>query len=178
MKATLRLLAAVKPGRYLEPGIPTGLTGLFTHPSPRSHLLYVYGSILEKLKTFPESSIYRQSTEALTKHRMKIIEQIKPPGFEEWQKRAAEKIEKHPDMFALGNNRYRGQTVGKSFFVAAAEQPDNDEVEWNGEQGRPTLEGTRSEKAGRINAAEVAKRAPDREDPVDWEPEPALEATQ
>lgn len=178
MRSTLRLLAAVKPGRYLEAGAPTGLTGLYTHPSPRSSLLYLYGSILEKLKSLPESSVYRQSTEAITKHRMSIIQQIKPPGFDEWQKRAVEKIEKNPDKFAPGNSRYRGQKVGNSFFMGVPEQADDDDIEWDGEQGRPTMEGTKGERAARINAAELAKRTPDRDDTVDWEPEPALEAMQ
>ena len=177
MRVTLRLLAAIKPGRYLEPGNPTGLTGLFTHPSPRSRLLYLYGLTLEKLKAFPESSVYRQSTEALTKHRMNIIEQVKPAGYEEWQKRAAEKIERHPDMFAPGNTRYTGQQIGDSVFVGVAEQEDDD-AEWNGEEDRPTREGTKGEKEASINAAQLRKRKPDREDQVAWEPEPALEATQ
>ena len=178
MRPALRLLAAVKPGRYLEPGAPTGLTGLLTHPSPRSRLLYLYGSILERLKALPESSVYRQSTEAVTKHRMNIMQQIKPPGFDEWQKRAVETIEKNPDMFAAGNLRYRRQKVGDSVFVSVAQRSENDDLEWDGEQGRPTIEGTKGERAARINAAEVAKRAPNRDDVVDWEPEPALEATQ
>jgi len=102
MRATLRLLAAVKPGRYLEAGNPTGLTGLFNHPTPRPALLYLYGSTLDKLKAFPEHSVYRKSTEALTKHRMSIIQSIEPEGYEEWAKEAAEKIEKHPEAFKLG----------------------------------------------------------------------------
>lgn len=111
MRATLRLFAAVKPGRYLEPGNPTGLTGLFNHPAPRSTLLYLYGSTLDKLKAFPEHSVYRQSTEALTKRRMQIIESIKPEGHEEWAKKAAEKVEKYPEAFQSGGN-FKYQTAG------------------------------------------------------------------
>jgi len=103
MRATLRLLAAVKPGRYLEAGNPTGLTGLFNHPTPRPALLYLYGSTLDKLKAFPEHSVYRKSTEALTKHRMSIIQSIEPEGYEEWAKAAAEKIEKSPEVFKQGS---------------------------------------------------------------------------
>ena len=178
MRPTLRLLAAVKPGRYLEAGNPTGLTGLFTHPSPRSHLLFLYGSILQKLKSFPESSVYRQSTEALTKHRMDIIRHIKPAGYEEWQKRAEEKMKEHPKMFEPGNLRYKGTQVGENFFVESGGQPYTDEVEWDGEDGRVTKEGTKGQRGGSMNAAQVGKRAPDLEDPVQWEPEPPLEATQ
>lgn len=90
MRRTLRLLASVsvKPVRHLEPGRPTGLTGLYTHPSPRSTLLYLYSSTLDKLKAVPEHSVYRQSVEALTKHRMAIVEAAVPPGYEEWAAKA------------------------------------------------------------------------------------------
>lgn len=178
MRSTLRLLAAVKPGRYLEPGVPTGLTGLLTHPAPRSRLLYLYSSILEKLNALPESSVYRQSTEAVTKHRMSILEKIKPTGFDEWEKRAVEKIKKNPEIFESENPNYGGRKVGDKFFVAARELPDNDDLEWDGDTGRPTMEGTKSEKGARFNARELRRRAPSRDDLVDWEPEPALEATQ
>src|SRR6266487_2308508 len=67
MRATSRLFASVKSGRFLEPNTQTGLTGLLTHPSPRPTLIFVYNSILDKLKALPETSVYRQSTESLTK---------------------------------------------------------------------------------------------------------------
>jgi len=66
--------------RYLEPGMPTGLTGLFTRQTPRATLLSIYGATLEKLKTIPEASVYRQSVEALTKHRMEIVKTVVPPS--------------------------------------------------------------------------------------------------
>jgi len=101
MRPAIRLLAQVsKPGpQFLEPGAPTGLTGLFTHSSPRSTLLYLYSSTLEKLKQFPEHSVYRQSTEALTRHRLQIIEQTKPAGLEEWQARVKALVDEHPRAF-------------------------------------------------------------------------------
>lgn len=99
MRAALRLFASVQKAQYLEAGAPTGLTGLLTHPAPRSTLLYLYSSTLEKLKQFPESSVYRQSTEALTRHRMSIIENIRPAGLEEWQQRVQKTIDEHPGAF-------------------------------------------------------------------------------
>lgn len=178
MRAASRLLAAVRPGRFLEAGNPTGLTGLFTHPSPRSHLLFLYGSILDRLKALPESSIYRQSTEALTKHRMKVIEEVKPPGYDEWQKKAIEKMEAHPDMFEPGNLRYDIAQVNGLFYVESRSERGYEDAEWDGEKGTATLEGTRTQRAGNVNAMQTRKRAPDLEDPVGWEPEPPLEATQ
>ncbi|KAF2163935.1 hypothetical protein M409DRAFT_25712 [Zasmidium cellare ATCC 36951] len=100
MRAALRLLASVqRSSQFLEPGAPTGLTGLFTHPSPRTTLLYVYHSTLEKLKQFPEHSVYRQSLEALTKHRMEIVESVRPAGLSEWQKRVEPIVDQHPEAF-------------------------------------------------------------------------------
>ncbi|KAK1829173.1 putative nadh-ubiquinone oxidoreductase [Podospora conica] len=93
MRRTFRLLASVKPARYLEPGTPTGLTGLYTHPSPRSTLLFLYSSTLDQLKTVPEHSVYRQSVEAVTKHRMAIVEAAVPPGYAEWAQRARRILE-------------------------------------------------------------------------------------
>ena len=88
MRRTFRLLASVKPARYLEAGTPTGLTGLYTHPSPRSTLLFLYSSTLDQLKAVPQHAVYRQCVEALTKHRMSIVEATVPPGYDEWAARA------------------------------------------------------------------------------------------
>ena len=181
MRASLRLLAGVKPGagRYLEPGNPTGLTGLFTHPSPRSTLLYLYGSTLDKLKSFPDHSVYRQSTEALTKHRMQIIDDIKPAGFKEWAKRAQEKVEKHPDIFRPGKSRHVIGEAGGGAFVETQDRTDDDvDQEWDGEKNAAALEGTRTGDEGRINYKMITQARPDQGDPVEWEPEPPLEASQ
>ena len=97
MRTTIRLLATAS--KTIEPGAPTGLTGLFTHPAPRSALLYLYTSTLDQLQRFPESSAYRQSTEALTRHRLAIIEAAKPAGLAEWQARVEKTVAAHPGAF-------------------------------------------------------------------------------
>lgn len=98
MRLTRQLLAAVeRNSRFLEVGAPTGLTGLLTHGSPRSTLLYLYSSTLDKLKEFPEHSVYRQATEALTKQRMQVVESVKPAGLEQWQQRVDPLVLKHPE---------------------------------------------------------------------------------
>lgn len=99
MRVASRLFAAVRSSQFLEPGAPTGLTGLLTHASPRSTLLYLYSSTLEKLQQFPEGSVYRQSTEALTRHRLQIVENARPIGLGEWQTRVKSSIEKYPNAF-------------------------------------------------------------------------------
>lgn len=171
MRNTLRLLAIVKPGRYLEAGNPTGLTGLFTHAAPRSTLLYLYGATLDKLQSFPDHSVYRQSTEALTKHRMKIIESIKPEGYEEWAKKAAEKIEKHPEAFQPGGTYVHKSSAGQDFVMH--EEKEFEDQEWT------SLEGTRSseEKAAEVALLRKGRRE-DYSKVVNWEPEPPLEASQ
>lgn len=100
MRSTLRLLANVKSAKYLEPFTPTGLTGISTHPSPRPTLIYLYTSVLQKLRTFPESSVYRQSTEAITRQRLEIVESAKPPGFDAWLERVRKTVGAEPERFA------------------------------------------------------------------------------
>ncbi len=100
MRSTSRLLATVKSARkYLEPNTPTGLTGLSTHPAPRPALIYTYRQTLKKLEQIPKSSVYRQSTEALTKQRLEIVEAQKPEGYEKWLERVRKQIEANPAAY-------------------------------------------------------------------------------
>ncbi|KIW32358.1 uncharacterized protein PV07_03911 [Cladophialophora immunda] len=101
MRATSRLFATVRSAsKYLEANSPTGLTGLTTHPSPRPALIYTYRQTLNKLAQLPKSSVYRQSTEALTKQRLEIIEAVKPEGHEQWLERVRKQIEASPKAFS------------------------------------------------------------------------------
>ncbi|KAH7064162.1 ETC complex I subunit conserved region-domain-containing protein [Paraphoma chrysanthemicola] len=143
MRAAARLFASVKPGQFLEAGAPTGLTGLVTHPSPRSTLLYHYNSTLDKLKKIPESSVYRQSTEALTRHRLQIVEQSKPKGWDEWQDKIKAQVAEDPGLISVietGN----GQTL-----VLPTEQQVDERAkaaEWDGEVVQAFPEGIRTAK--------------------------------
>lgn len=126
MRSTSRLFAVVKSERFLTPGNPTGLTGLLTHPAPRSQLIYLYSSTLDKLSKIPEHSVYRQSAEAITRQRLNIINGFKPPGYEEWAQRAKQKIDEHPNVF--GKDR-EPSTV----FMSAqlTEERDQRDVQWD-----------------------------------------------
>jgi len=185
MRVTLRLLAAVKPARYLTPNTPTGLTGLFTHPAPRSALLYLYSSTLDKLGQLPEDSVYRKATEALTKQRLEIVEAVKPEGFEAWQQRVRKVVETHPDVFERGGGYKQGkhvrETKGGVVFVTSTEGEVYDELldEWDGEKDTGgELEGTRSE-AERASQADLGEDRPLEETKtVELEAEPALTADQ
>ncbi|KAL2267491.1 hypothetical protein VTJ83DRAFT_4768 [Remersonia thermophila] len=190
MRATFRLFAAVRPAaaRYLEPGTPTGLTGLYTHPSPRSALLYLYKTTLEKLQGVPEHSVYRQSVEAVTKHRLSLVEGVVPAGYDEWAERARKLLEQHPDQFSgrhgdrvSGARAIRVDRGGDAFVVRHVPQKaDIRDEEWDGEVDEgPELEGSRTleEKQDLVHIFERAD-INDVEQEIPWEPEPQLTADQ
>lgn len=189
MRRTLQLLANVKPARYLEAGNPTGLTGLFTHSSPRSSLLFLYSRTLEKLQQFPESSLYRKSVEAQTNHRMAIVQAAEPPGYSEWAQRAQKIIGENPEDFDIAASARRDgfKTVaiisGNSLFVSRT-NPQAEDVryqEWDGErdegEGNEGLRGTEEREDPRLEALyerkplEISRK-------FKWEPEPQITADQ
>ena len=147
MRRTFRQLAAVRPSNYLEAGAPTGLTGLATHPAPRSALMYLYSRTLDKLSQFPESSLYRQSAEAVTKHRMSIVNASEPEGYAAWKQKAQKVIEENPGTFQTEDNvggsvvsvagKMTKETHGGRTFVTGP-RPTNSEnlndEEWDGEK--------------------------------------------
>lgn len=185
MRRTFRLLASVKPARYLEAGAPTGLTGLYTNASPRSTLLFLYSSTIDKLKAVPESSVYRQSVEALTKHRLSIVEGVKPAGYDEWLAKARETLEAHPEYFqeaarktADGSHAAGLQRDGK-FFVLRKSKPQLDmrDEEWDGEPDEgPELEGSRTVEERKYQ--EAVFQDPFEGVGVEWVDEPKLTAVQ
>ena len=146
MRPSLRLLA-----RYLEAGAPTGLTGLRTHATPRSTLLGLYRTTLDKLEKLPESSLYRQSVEALTKHRLSFVEGAVPAGYQEWESKARKILADNPNKFSLASDELSipgMRTVhidGKTYLTPEKRRPrDVRSEEWDGEgdQGA-VLEGQR-----------------------------------
>lgn len=181
MRSTLRLLANVKSPRYLEAFTPTGLTGLNTHPSPRPTLIYLYTAILQKLRAFPESSVYRQSTEAITRQRLEIIESTKPPGFEAWLERVRKTVGAEPERFATLR-----RPDGSFAALQRDERRDTPRgQEWDGDYSPPS-EGphrTASEDALFEKALEEGASTKNNEsdfypEKMTWEAEPALEAEQ
>lgn len=174
----MRMLASIKPERFLEAGNPTGLTGLFTHPSPRSTLLYLYSTTLEKLKAIPEYSVYRQSTEALAKHRYNAVDSIKPPGYQEWTKRAEEKVWKYRHILMdQKQGPHRLDTVGESLYVVTEGPGEMDEREIEGDGQYQTPSGSGSN-TGTVNQSFQRQGNRSNIDETNWEPEPSLEASQ
>lgn len=189
MRGTARLLASVKhSARFLEPGTPTGLTGLYTHAAPRSTLIYLYSSTLDKLKAFPDSSVYRQSVEALTKHRLSIVSATVPEGYEAWSAKAKQILAEHPEVFNTpeggvdhdGGRHIKSVADGKVFVTTKlGEEKDELLDEWDGEVNtRPELEGVRSAAERKGQATLGAKRPGSDTKTVAWEPEPPLSAEQ
>jgi len=68
-RPTRRLLAAVRP-----PKATTDLTGVAVHPDPLPALKQTYTETLSILSTLPPTAVYRQATEALTKHKAAIVD--------------------------------------------------------------------------------------------------------
>ncbi|KAJ3215183.1 hypothetical protein HDU67_000751 [Dinochytrium kinnereticum] len=52
----------------------TGIYGLPVHSNPRPELISLYGKLLHKIERIPAHSVYRKSVEAVTAHRLKIVE--------------------------------------------------------------------------------------------------------
>jgi NADH dehydrogenase (ubiquinone) 1 alpha subcomplex subunit 5 len=52
----------------------TGITGLAVHPEPLPALKSTYTSTLSLLSSLPATSVYRQATEAITKHRLALVD--------------------------------------------------------------------------------------------------------
>ncbi|KOS21520.1 NADH-ubiquinone oxidoreductase 29.9 kDa subunit [Escovopsis weberi] len=136
MRPTVRALA-----RYLEAGTPTGLTGLWTHSTPRSTLLYLYNSTLQRLQSIPETSLYRQSVEAVTKHRLALVEKTAPPGHEQWAARAKELLSKNNGRFRVTGGPSEGSgaqvvKLGDRVFVVGIRREAGDVrvQEWNGDE--------------------------------------------
>ncbi|KAI0165009.1 ETC complex I subunit conserved region-domain-containing protein [Xylariaceae sp. FL1272] len=184
MRAALRLLANVKPARYLEAGNPTGLTGLYTHSSPRSTLLSLYSQTLDKLNNFPESSLYRQSTEALTKHRMTIVEAAEPPGLKEWQEKASKILKESPGTIAdLRGNTPRVETINGNVFLHRSDLQEKDirYTEWDGESdegdGREGLRGEGDRTATDMFGSRPHEKSSEVPRAV-WEAEPQMTADQ
>ncbi|KAL8866936.1 MAG: hypothetical protein Q9174_005985 [Haloplaca sp. 1 TL-2023] len=175
MRSMTRLLAAVKSEPFLTAGNPTGLTGLLTHPAPRSQLLYLYSSTLAKLAKLPEHSVYRQSTEAITKQRFDAVNSVQPPGYEEWAQRAQKNVDNHPEVFG------KGRDVRKVYVPARlVSEVDEQDMEWDGKGvGQlKSMEGSRTDEEKAKRAQVMEKYVTTQADPVPWENEPPLEATQ
>ncbi|KAK7415617.1 hypothetical protein QQX98_005761 [Neonectria punicea] len=181
MRPTARVFA-----RYLEAGTPTGLTGLWTHATPRSTLLYLYGTTLSKLQTMPETSMYRQSVEAVTKHRMALVEQMVPPGYNEWAVKAKELVSKNTAQFRVASGRLDGSEartvkLGDKVFIVGRKHEAGDirVEEWDGEADEGAeLEGIRTAEERKDQVLWAERKPLENHEQVEWDEEPQLTADQ
>lgn len=187
MRASLRLLAGVKPGRYFQNGAQTGLAGLYTHDTPRSTLLFLYSTTLEKLQAAPEQSVYRQSVEAITKHRMAIVQAVKPEGYDEWRVRAQKLVADNPDHFGAvaklgvdGAATWRVEKGGRTFIIQdVPDQVDPRLKEWDGEVDEGAeREGVRTAEERADQALSATRKSLEEAVTMTWENEPQLTADQ
>jgi NADH dehydrogenase (ubiquinone) 1 alpha subcomplex subunit 5 len=165
MRPAFRLFAAVRQSapapRTLVPNSPTGLTGLRTHPSPRSTLIYLYSNILHKVEQMPEHSVYRQATTALTKQRLAIVEAVKPPGYDAWSGRMTHELQELIEKMTEEERKELLQYDGKTFVKATMwKRPRDDrEVEWDGEVMWSAIEGPRNEATAEKDMLAIDKKA-------------------
>lgn len=154
MRPTARLFATIVKGntKRLESNTPTGLTGVLTHPSPRPHLIYLYNATLSKLSRFPEDSVYRKSTEALTKQRLAIVESALPDGLSEWQQRISQ-LAAQPEA-TPERSLARLMVQGKGYLPQVQDIRDSRYIEWDDDQGAERPEGPREAEHLAHNQAE------------------------
>lgn len=183
MKPAHRLLAsAVTKSGYLNPLAPTGLAGILTHPAPRPALIFTYKATLEKLSKLPESSVYRQSVEALTKHRLAIVEAAIPAGHDEWRKRLDAQLAANPEIFGPHGTARKVSRGGQSFIVSQRKEITDDRtMEYDGESGAARGEGPRPIEERQGQAADLGdgqEVEAFQHEAVELEDEPALTAAQ
>lgn len=156
--------------------------------------MYLYSSTLEKLKDVPETSLYRQSTEALTKHRMDIVSAVVPEGYEAWAAKASKVIKEHPEVFNTpeggvdhastegpGSEKMVRSVVNGKVFITSKQEQVADEIndEWDGERDTgPELEGTRTQEERKSQVLLTRERPGSDKKTVTLDPEPALTAQQ
>ena len=115
--------------------------------------------------------MYRQSTEALTRQRLNIVESTKPEGFEAWQQR----VQKQIDNLSPSDK----EMLSDPSLIRSSLEEDHEDKEWGGAPILPPfLEGTRTAEEREAHDKAV-KRAIGKPKPtVELEPEPALTTEQ
>lgn len=137
MRRTLRLFNATPVAPYQK----TGITGITTHPLPRATLIATYNQTLELLASLPATSVYRTSTENLTKSRLAVIESVKPFGYDEYHN----EIDAIRKKYGLTDDSIVQKGMSAASLRAALElcrqeaHPENDITEMNHIEDEETL---------------------------------------
>lgn len=78
--------------------LTTGLHGIPVHPNPLPALLSVYKETLSSLQSkIPQGVVYRQAAEALTQHRMQVVEKHAGKDGQQGGEEAVEAVERELD---------------------------------------------------------------------------------
>ena len=140
--------------------------------------MWLYNATLARLSAFPENSVYRQSTEALTRQRLRTVASVEPAGFQEYKDRIGNLLGQ-----SSGHTKQLIQQIidGKGYEPIAGQDPDEREVRWNGERVEARTEGPATardlETMPRLDEAE-SKREEVEESQPEIEHEPQLTAEQ
>lgn len=76
----------------------TGIAGLPVHSRPLPELKLIYQETLEALGQLPAGTAYRQATEALTRHRIEVIERNSRSNGGELNENAIEAVERELEL--------------------------------------------------------------------------------
>lgn len=74
LTATFIMFRLTRPVLHQVVKKTTGITGLAVHPNPLPELRETYQTTLSVLSSIPSTSVYRQGVEALTKHKLNIVQ--------------------------------------------------------------------------------------------------------
>jgi len=79
--------------------VTTGIAGLPVHSRPLPELKLIYAETLEALAQLPAGTAYRQAAEAITRHRLELVERSSAQHGGDESERAVEAVERE---LALG----------------------------------------------------------------------------
>ena len=104
----------------------TGITGLKVHPDPLPELKKTYEATLQTLSAMPLSSVYRQGTESLTTHKLRILERsngdVQAAEKELDEGQIEESLDIAQDELSLANKMLQWKayvaTIGSAVFCA------------------------------------------------------------
>ena len=85
--------APVRGGKYT-----TEIAGLAVHRDPLPVLLELYHDTLSSLEAIPEGSVYRRACEALTRHRIGVVQRLSGQDGRSGGERAIESVESELDL--------------------------------------------------------------------------------
>ncbi|KAJ7786355.1 ETC complex I subunit conserved region-domain-containing protein [Mycena metata] len=100
----------------------TGLTGLAVHPNPLPVLTDAYENTLTQLAHIPETSVYRQATEALIQNKLSLVKAAKE-DIAAAEKALGEGVIEESLLIAVDELKLVGQMIEWKAWEPLAEKP-------------------------------------------------------